>query len=269
MTTPPLSLEKLAQGFLLCKEVEGRSPKTVSWYHDNLMRFCRFMHATGSERTVGDIGVDEARAFVRHLQTDVTRWQESTRIKDSQPLSALTVRGYVRALKAFWGWMEEEGHIETNPMLRLKQPKAPHKIVQTFSKEQIAAMISCLDLEWPNDYRMYTILLLFLDTGLRLSELANLQLEDVDLVQSQLRVMGKGAKERIVPFGTQTRRTLHGYIQAFRFPPLTRYEHYLFLTEAGSPFKASAIKTCIRRLAPQAGITGVRCSAHTFRHRGR
>ncbi len=266
MATTPHSLEKLVKGFLLCKEVEGRSPKTTSWYRDNLARFCRFIAATTPGTAVADIGLSEARAFVQHLQTGVTRWEDSPRIRDTQPLAATTVRGYVRTLKVFWNWLEEEGYVQGSPLLRLKQPRAPRKIIQTFSKEQIAAMLGCLDLEWPNDFRTYTIVLLFLDTGLRLSELAHLQIDDIDIARSQLCVMGKGAKERVAPFGTQTRRTLHRYMQAFRFPPLPEHEHDLFTTESGTPLKVSAVKTCIRRLRQTAGITGVRCSPHTFRH---
>jgi len=266
MTTTLLTLEALANAFLTCKEIEGRSPTTVSWYRDILARFCRYVDETLPGTTVADVGLAEARAFIHYLQTGTERWQYHPAVKTRGSLGPNTIRGYVRTIKVFFNWLADESYIETSPMRRLRQPRAPRKIIQTFSREQVTAMVSSMNLEWPTGYRSYLIVLLFLDTGLRLSEAAGLQMSDIDLSNSKLRVTGKGAKERVVPFGKQTCLALYRYLQHFRYRPLSEYENFLFTTISGTPLRPAAIQTMVRRLKSLAGITDVRCSPHTFRH---
>jgi len=159
-----------------------------------------------------------------------------------------------------------EGYISNNPMERLKIPKVPRKVIATFTPEQLKKMISRLDLNKARTFRDYTIILLLLDTGIRLSELANLRVEGVDFKQSYLLVSGKGSKERIVPIGTQVRRLLWRYISTFRPDPYYSENTNMFLIANGNPLKGGAIRLMISRLGVKAGISGVRCSAHTFRH---
>ena len=94
-------------------------------------------------------------------------------------------------------------------MEKLKLPKVPRKVIVTFTAEQLKKIISKLDINKSRTFRDYTIILLFLDTGIRLSELANLKIEDIDFKQSSLLVTGKGSKERIAPMGTRDRRVCY------------------------------------------------------------
>jgi integrase/recombinase XerC/integrase/recombinase XerD len=109
--------------------------------------------------------------------------------------------------------------------------------------------------------RNRAIILTLLDTGLRLSELANIQLNDIDFDREIIKVMGKGAKERVVGLGVKTQKALLHYL-------LMRKDNYpcLWLTEERKPFRAEGIQIMIRRLGKRAGITSVRVSPHTFRH---
>ena len=148
MTTTQPALKTLAASFLTCKEVEGRSPRTISWYRDILARFCRYVDDNTPDATLDDIGLAEAREFVHYLQTGTERWQYHPAIPSKGSLGANSIRGYVRTLKVFWNWLADEGYLETSPMRRLRQPRAPRKIIQTFTREQIEAMISSMNLEW-------------------------------------------------------------------------------------------------------------------------
>ncbi len=267
MSTTQPTLETLALSFLTCKEIEGRSHNTIRWYRDMLSRYCRYVHRTMPGASIHDLGLHEARAFVQELQTTTQRWQDHPTIRGSYGnLSVSTIRGYVRTLKVFWNWIADEGYIQHNPMTRLKQPRAQRKIIRTFSSDEIKAMLATFDLEWPSDYRSYAMILLFLDTGLRLSELASVTLSNIDIAHSRVRVIGKGAKERVVPFGVQTRRVLLQYLKTYRYNPLPAYENHLFTTSSGTPLRPSAIQTMVRHLKTDAGITDARCSPHTFRH---
>lgn len=144
------SLEDLGANFLNANMIEGRSPKAISWYRAT----CCNGSAAGRQRvlpdaTVADIGLPQARASVQYLQTGVRRWEDKATIHDTKGLSAVTVRGYVRTIKVFWGWIEDESLRVINPLVRLKQPRALRKIIDTFTKEQIAAMLDSLALDWP------------------------------------------------------------------------------------------------------------------------
>jgi len=260
------TFEDLIQNHVHCLATEGRSKKTIDWYSSNLKRFARYLEAHDISQSISDIGITEARRFTHHLQTEVVRWEDSPNIKDTGKLSPFSIQGYIRTIKAFWSWLLEEGYIQANPMARLKLPSVPQKVIATFTSEQIQAIIKSVDRKTPNGYRDYTIILLFLDTGIRLSELTNLKVDDIDFGQSWLTVLGKGNKERGVPFGTQVRRILWRYLRDFRPGPVSPEETHLFLTDDGSPLQSRSVQSMILRICKRAGITGVRCSPHTFRH---
>ena len=112
-----------------------------------------------------------------------------------------------------------------------------------------------------------TILLLLLDSGIRVSELVNINHEDVNLSEGWIKISkGKGGKERIVPVGSVVQKALWKYINHCRPQPLTQKVTRLFLSDDGLPLTRSGIQQMLRRYGKRAGISGVRCSPHTFRH---
>jgi len=249
-----------------CLTTGGRSQKTIDWYSANLKRFSRFLKSHNMSQTVRDIGISEVRRFIHHLQTEVVRWEDNPNISDSGRLSPFSIQGYVRTIKAFWSWLLEEGYIQENPIARLKLPRVPHKVIPTFTVEQLQALIRSLDRRTPTGFRNYTIILLLLDTGIRLSELTNLEIENIDFGQSYLLVSGKGNRERTVPFGIQVRRALWRYARDHRVHPASPREKRLFLSGNGFPLRPRSVQSMIMRTGKRAGITGVRSSPHTLRH---
>jgi len=161
-------------------------------------------------------------------------------------------------LKTFFRFAQEEGYLKTNIASRLKVPRAPKKIIQTFSEEQLRRLLASA-----RSTRDEAILGLLIDTGIRVTELASLQIQDVDLDRGRVKVHGKGAKERFVFFGNRCRRLLWRYINAER-PNVS--SDRLFINAYGQPLKARGIVEMIRRCGKRAGINGVRCSPHALRH---
>jgi len=266
MAGSSLKLVHLIESYALCLSTEGKSPRTIEWYATNLKRFARFLSDNNLSESVTEIGTGEARRFISHLQTEVKRWENHASIKDDKRLSAFSVQGYARTVKAFWSWLQDEGYISCNTMASLKLPKTPKKIISTFSQEQIQQMLGSIDRTTKRGFRDVTIVLLFLDTGIRLSELADLQIDGIDFLRSCLIVNGKGDKERIVPFGSQVRRYLRRYIIHIRPEPDCPHVSQLFLTDDGFPLKPRSVQSLILRLGRKAGISGIRCSPHSFRH---
>ena len=110
-----LNLVRLTESYALCLSTEGKSTKTITWYTANLKRFAQFLSNNHLPDSVTDIGKEEARRFISHLQTEVTRWENHFSIHDDKRLSAYSVQGYARTIKAFWSWLMDEG---TSPTTR-------------------------------------------------------------------------------------------------------------------------------------------------------
>lgn len=266
METKRPSLDGLVDSYLMCCQAEGKSPKTIEWYWANLKRLCHFLRRRGYSLRVEDIGVAEIREFVHYLQHEAVRWANSRHIKDGSNLSPYSVQGYARSIKAFWSWLTLEGYVSQNVMYRLRLPKVPKKVVATFTPEQINNLLRAVDVRTAKGFRDRLIMLVLLDTGIRLSELVGLRLEDVDFEQSCFLVRGKGNKERIVPFGAQVRRALWRYLSHFREGLDGPEAHEVFVSEQGYGLRSRAVQSMLRRLGQRAGISRVRCSPHTFRH---
>ena len=144
----------------------------------------------------------------------------------------------------------------------MKVPKAPRKILETLSEKEIKSLFACLDQDTPAGCRDAAILLLFLDTGLRRAELLDLSPDDVHVREQWLKVMGKGQKERIVPFGTRASKLLQRYAHYFRPNPTA--VNQLFLSVFGSPLTGNTIRLIFSRLAKRAGVH--RLHIHLLRH---
>jgi len=210
---------------------------------------------------VNEIEKTHIRAFILYLQ------QQAKTPHTEKPLSSSTVQGYVRTLKVFFSWLLREEYIESNPMTKIPVPKATTKVTNTFSQEQIARLIAVYQGYNGSGCRNLTILLLLLDSGIRVSELVGIDLDDIGLAEGTIKIIrAKGNKERLVPIGSLVQRTLWKYINHYRPRPMTDRVTRLFLSEEGLPLTRSGIQQMLRRSGKRAGITGVRCSPHTFRH---
>ena len=113
--------------------------------------------------------------------------------------------------------------------------------------------------------RNQTILLLFLDTGMRLAELSGIDLSEINFDEGFILVHGKGRKERWVPFGREAKKALWSYIKQ-RAKVADQAESALFVTQDGSRFKPRGIQMVFKRLGKKLNLKGVRFSPHTFRH---
>ena len=261
MTSSSMELGSLIQGFKFTCQTEGKSPKTIEWYFDFLNRFHRFLERSDMPTNICEIDKNHIREFIRYLQTEARTPRKLT------PLSGATVQGYVRSLKALFSWAAREGYIESNPMATIPVPKAATKVMSTFTNRHIADLTKECHTSNGTGYRNLTILLLLLDSGLRVSELVNIDLSDLNLNEGYVKIrQGKGNRERLVPVGSLVQKTLWKYVNHCRPQPLTHKISKLFLSDNGLPLTRSGIQQMLRRMGNRAGITGVRCSPHTLRH---
>ena len=260
-------LEHLLEGYRLCCVAEGKSPATIRWYMGKLRIFKRYLEDNGFPTDVSRITTGHIRAFLAHLRSDVKADENNPNkpIRD-QPLSPRTIQGYARTLKAFYSWLHREGYIDDNPMKLVKIPKASKIIVETLTEGQIRRLLNTIDCTTPLGFRDRCIILILLDTGIRLSELAGLTIHDVNLERGELKVMGKGQKQRLVPIGASVQKALWKYLNKYRPDPPYPSIDSLFLNRMSMPMSPDSIYRMIKRRGEEAGIQGVRCSPHTLRH---
>jgi len=256
-----LDLKSLIEGFKLSCQTENKSPKTIEWYTCFLERFLQFLQLNIHPTRVNEIDKNHIRSFILYLQ------QQAKTPHTDKPLSSSTVQGYIRTLKVFFSWLLREEYIESNPMTRIPVPRAPVRVVNTFNHEHINKLAALCHTSNGSGYRNLTIILLLLDSGIRVNELVNIDISDLDLTEGYIKIRrAKGNKERLVPVGSIVQKSLWKYINQYRPQPLTRKVTALFLSEHGLPLTRSGIQQMLRRSGRTAGVTGVRCSPHTFRH---
>lgn len=221
--------------------VEGKKSSTLRWYREFLGPFVRFVDQEG-------LSQETLRKYVNSL---VDR------------LRITTVDTHIRAIKAFLRFLYREGHLEEDLSKTLKRPRLPKQFPHVLNDEQVFALLKAPNRKTWEGFRNYVMLLTFLDTGLRLSELLTLTVDRVNLVRGSLLVLGKGEKEREVYMGRTLKREMSRWLKMRGFFP---YEDRVFVTRDGRPLKKRGVEQILRRLAEKAGITGVRCSPHTLRH---
>jgi len=231
--------------FLLSCKVNDLTPKTIDDYGQKIGAFVLFYKAQGIKEP-GEVTANHIRVFLLLLHD---------RIKPS------SVHDYYGCINRFFNWLVVEGILEQSPIARMRPPRVPRQVIQPFSQDDIRRMLVVLGDNSFLGYRNRAIILAFLDTGLRLSELANIKLNDVDFDNGIIKVLGKGRKERFVRVGKGTQKAILRYL-------LQRGDKqpWLWISEKGVPVKARGIQSLIKRLGKRAGITDARCSPHTFRH---
>lgn len=247
-------------------EAANRSPKTISWYTEILHRFLDFLNANNLTQPIQDIGREEVRAYISYLQ-GARKWPNSPYIRAAEGgLSPYSVQGHVRAIKAFWGWLMKEEYILENPLTKLPLPKVPQSLVSTLTMDQLKGLLAELDRHTPAGAKYYCILLFLMDTGVRVSELVNIRMAHIDVVNCLVKVLGKGRKERLVPFHRITRKELQRYIRDFRPQLCSTDSPYLFPATDGHHISVNSVQQFVRRTAAKAGLRGMKCSPHIFRH---
>ncbi|MEX0629686.1 MAG: tyrosine-type recombinase/integrase [Chloroflexota bacterium] len=233
----PLTFGAAVEHFLTAKAAEGASPKTIEWYRMVLGRAARDL---GLRPPLDALTRTEPRSWLLGLRAT---------------LSPISVAGYVRALKAFGNWCALEQLAEARALRTLRRPQVPQKLIEPLSDEALRRLLDAASV------RDRAIVLLLLDTGLRLSELAGLRRCDLR-PDGSVKVLGKGSRERVVPVGNAARQALLRYLrQNGRVDP----SEPVFRPRGSGALGWRGIQQVLNRLKVRAGIPG-RCSPHTLRH---
>jgi integrase/recombinase XerC/integrase/recombinase XerD len=241
------SLGALVRQYLLRCAVEGKSPRTVRAYHYTL---CRFLAAvpTDDPAAVGPEQLYEYLSGFTHLTLE-------------------SRHRYFREVRCFFNWCLDAGYLERSPFRGMRNVRLPQRIVQPFSPAEVTRLLAACDTDKPLGRRDHAMVLTLLDTGVRCSELVQLQLDDLNLASGRLRVLhGKGNKQRVVPFAERCRAALAMYLDVRGHTPGP-----LFVAATGHgalrpgvALQPNGLKQLLRRLGRTTGVPKVH--AHRFRH---
>jgi site-specific recombinase XerD len=238
----------LIDGWELHLRAMNRSPKTIRSYIDTAAAsFGEFLIERNFPTDVAAIKTEHVAAYQAN---QLERFSENT--------AALRYR----TLKVFFNWLVAEGEIAENPMARLAAPKVGEVEVPVISPENIRLLVSNCKSANFDDRRDTAMIRLFYDTGLRLAEMASIQVEDVDVQNRVIHVIGKGNKGRAARFGVETARFVNRY-QRER----AKHQHQeLSAWWIGSRgvITTSGIAQMLRRRCRNVGLHPIR--PHQFRH---
>jgi len=255
-------LETLFRTYELFNRSEGKSELTIAWYNDKLRGYLRWLTENEHPPDLSSFRMDRVREFVLHLQEKEVKHERNPFVPTKhEKLSGHTIRGYVRTLKAFSSWLYEEAYTDGNILQRYRLPKARKVEPEWLGHDEIERLLGVFDRKTTLGARDYALVVTLLDTGLRCAELCHLTLSNADLEIGELKVIGKGNKERTVPVGLRAVRALRRYRDHFR-PPVEAPD--FFFTLDGKPMTVHTVQMMIRRAKRLSGT--LRLHVHLLRH---
>lgn len=176
-----------------------------------------------------------------------------------------SINRMLSTLRSFYKFLEKNNKIDNNPFSMVSSLKTEKRLPNYFKYDEFNKMIDVLESS-PLDIRNRLILEMLLATGLRVSELANIKLDDIDYLNHEIKVMGKGSKERIVYYGDYASKSLDNYLNNSRDVLLNGNDSlYLFINNNGGNLTTRGIRLIIDNIVKKACISS-KVSPHTFRH---
>ena len=269
---------QILRDFLTYHEtIKGQSQLTIAEYALDLRMFLRFVVLMRNEMPmdtdlntidirridvtfVGSIRTSEIFDFLSYLASDRPLNPDSP--ASDHGVSASTRARKLSAIKSFYKYLTvRTKQLQENPVADLEYPKLRKSLPKYLTMEQSAALLRSVSGQ--NEVRDYAILMLFLNCGIRRSELVGLNISDV--YEDRIRVIGKGNKERFVYFGTPCRKAIDAYMEERNQKVLTD-NRALFGSRNGNRISVTAVHRLVEKALKQAGLDSTQFSAHKLRH---
>lgn len=251
-TIEDMRIDEAVDRFLRSLTLErGLSEHTVRAYRQDLLRFTSFVESAGITE-ITDLSLDTLRDWL---------WQRKQDGCATSTLARITT-----TLKSFFRWADETMPEMTDLGSRLRSPKVGRRLPRVITHDQISEILAKANMRAdtgePAELRDAAILELLYATGIRVSELCSLKLEDVDQQQRTARVLGKGNKERVVPYGAPASKAITRYLEEGR--PKTDSRE-LFLSDTARPLNTRTVYGLVAKVLEDAPGGGPR-GPHAFRH---
>lgn len=256
MTAPEIS--DLAASFRRHLRAAGKAERTQVLYGQSIRFFCDWLRAQGRPTTLDQLNRHSIAAWLADL---------------AERVDIETVRTRLRGMRRFCRWLELEGEVDKAPTAGVEMPAPSEKPVRVLTDDELAALIKACQVPKGRagayDRRIFdgrrdeALIRMLADCGLRVSELATLTLDDLDLDREVCFVVGKGSRPRAVPYGARTAQCIDRYRRIRGAHPYAARTNRLLLGERG-PMSADGIRWRLEVLGKAAGIEGLH--PHAFRH---
>lgn len=242
------TIAELTVDFDLMLQAQGKSPATRKTYTTAVRQLTSFLTDRGMPLEVAGIAREHVEAYLADLF--------------ARRRSPSTARTRFAGLAIFFGWLVEEGEIPRSPMERMKMPAVPDRPVAVIDDDAVRRLLDgCSGRDFA-DVRDTAVIRLFIDSGMRVGEMAGLRVDDLDFETGTALVLGKGRRHRAAPFGVKTAMALRRYLRArARHPHAGASELWLGLF---GPWGTPAFGQMLARRGRDAGIDGLH--PHQFRH---
>ena len=254
MMTERFEMKKAVDDFLHYMTVErGASPNTLSAYRNDLGQLAEFAEGSAGAADWRDVTERTMADYALHLRS--LGYSETTRARKTA------------AAKSLFGFLVTDGAIEGNPTANLSTPRMGRSLPEPLTVDEIDRLLSAPSaLETPEARRDEAMMETLYATGMRVSELISLNMEDVDLANGSARCFGKGGKERVIPVHDGATATLDFYIKKAR-PAFVKPNSStaLFISRRGSRLTRQGFWVILKGHAKRAGLDG-RITPHTLRH---
>lgn len=230
------------QGFLEYIQLDKNySPHTVKEYESDLQQFLQFLQAEAIS-SFEEVEYAHARLFVTKLY--------------DQKLARTTISRKISAIRTFFSYLSKELQVNSDAFQALFHPKQQKKLPQFFYEEELQALFEAAQGELPLDIRNRALLELLYATGMRVSELTNLERDALDLSYGIVRVMGKGRKERYIPLGSFAQSALETYFEAARPRLMKAKDHaVVFVNHRGDPLTEMGVRHILQQIVKKSTLT--------------
>jgi integrase/recombinase XerD len=248
----PPQAETMLDPFLHYLTVEkGLSKNTIEAYGHDLDRFLKYLKEHGIEDLSG-LGKFDIRAFLLFLK--------------KQNLTARSVTRNVVVLRAFFRFLNQEGLLEVNPVEGLESPKTARKLPEILTRGEMERLLEQPDVKTPLGMRDRAMLEMLYAAGMRVSELMDLPLNQVNLEGGFVLLYGKGSKERVVPIGQEALKWVASYLKTVRGGFMKgRESPSLFVNRSGKAMSRQRFWQSLKAYGAKAGI-GKKITPHLLRH---
>jgi len=268
LMTRDLLLSTLLEGFLLARKAEGYSEGALTQYEWGIERLIFVI----GDKSINDITLDDLRCYMNWMQTSYIN-----RSGKRRELSPTTIFHAWKAIRAFYAWLYTEYGIERIDA-KLQKPKFSYPEIIPFTEDEIKTIIKVAErtrkadtkerrsfsMKRPTAKRDISIILILLDTGIRVGELIRLCISDIDLKTGELHVCphlsGLKSRPRTIPMGVQTRKAIWRYLSSRDYRP----DDPLFVSNDNRSLSTNAVLHLLHDIGKRAGI--MKCHPHRFRH---
>jgi len=269
-----ITFSQAVDGFMLEKQAQQRSRHTLGDYSNSFRHFAQYLE---EDAYLDEITPQVIRRFLKYLgETPIAAAGAAPR--PAAPLSKKSILNVHTALSSLWSWAVREGYAERHVVRQVPRPRPEKRAIVPYTRQDVKAMLGVCEESLPytragqegithsraTGLRDEAIVRLLLDTGMRASELCRLTVGDVDLANQRAKVFGKGARERLLPFGRRTVKALWRYLVT---RPDAAGEEPLFLAygEEDVGMTRDGLRKLMARLARRAGVA-TKGNVHRFRH---